>query len=86
MGDAVNLRNIAAQTEGYSGADLVSLCRESKMSAMKAEVGGTARPVLKADFARALNLVRPSIDQFVIARYDVFAQNFRKSPSSNLGS
>jgi AAA+ superfamily predicted ATPase len=81
MADDVDLRDLAVQTERYSGADIVALCRESKMSAMKAEVGGAERPVLKADFVRAINLVRPSIDQAVIARYELFAKNFRKSQS-----
>jgi transitional endoplasmic reticulum ATPase len=82
MADDVSLDDIAVQTEGYSGADIVALCREAKMFAIKAEVGGAARPLSKTDFDRAINLVKPSIDKSVVARYELFARDFRKSRSS----
>jgi transitional endoplasmic reticulum ATPase len=82
MSDDVHVRDLAARTEGYSGADIVALCREAKMFAMKAEASGAARPVSKTDFDRAINLVKPSIDKSVVARYELFARDFRKSQSS----
>jgi transitional endoplasmic reticulum ATPase len=82
MSDDVDVRDLAIRMEGYSGADIVALCREAKMFAMKAEVGGAARPVSKTDFDRAVNLVRPSIDESVVARYELFAKTFRKSRST----
>jgi transitional endoplasmic reticulum ATPase len=82
MADEVSLRDIAVQTEGYSGADIVALCREAKMFAMKAEVDGAARPVSKTDFDRAISSVKPSIDKSVVARYELFARDFRKSRPS----
>jgi len=76
--DDVNLNEIARSTDGYSGADLVALCREAKMRAMKAEVEGSPRPVMPRDFADALTVVKPSISQAMLEKFEAFVNSFRR--------
>ncbi len=52
---------IASKTEDFSGADLAHLCESAAELAMEESLTtGKARPILQADFKRALNQVKPS--------------------------
>ncbi len=66
--DDVNLEEIASRTEGYSGADLESLCREAALSALRRDID--AEYVSKADFEEALKMVKPSISPQMAREYE----------------
>lgn len=58
---ALDLAGLAARTELYSGADLAHIVESAVEYALEDSVEtGTARPILMADFERALTDVRPS--------------------------
>jgi len=68
-------------TEGYSGADLNTLCREAALMPMKnislddLEVG--QMPAIDVEhFKSALALVRPSVEKSEIVRYEEFQKKF----------
>lgn len=53
---------LADDARGYVGADLVALCSEAAMSALKSTVASSQNPpcVSLDDFIRAQSIVRPS--------------------------
>jgi AAA+ superfamily predicted ATPase len=57
----LDLRGIAARTQGFSGADLAHLCETAAENAMEASAAsGVLRPISVDDVHRALAEVRPS--------------------------
>jgi SpoVK/Ycf46/Vps4 family AAA+-type ATPase len=74
--DGLDFASLAAQTAGYSGADLVHLGDTAIEGALEeALTGGALRPVHMSDFVRAIREVRPSIGPWVdVARnYAIYA-------------
>ncbi len=57
----VDLRRLAKETQGYSGADLEALAREAGLNAMRKNVD--ADKVTARDFVQALKEVKPSVTQ-----------------------
>ncbi|MEN2974039.1 MAG: CDC48 family AAA ATPase [Candidatus Caldarchaeales archaeon] len=68
LANDVNLRELAARTEGYSGADLESVCREAALSALRKNI--EAEYVSKEDFEEALRTVKPSLSPQMIREYE----------------
>jgi len=64
----VNLRELAARTEGYSGADLESLCREAALNSLRKNI--EAEYVSREDFEEALKIVKPSISPQMVREYE----------------
>jgi len=59
--EGVDLRAMAARTDGFSGADLAHLCETATENALEQSVEtGVVRPITTADFQEALRQVRPS--------------------------
>jgi transitional endoplasmic reticulum ATPase len=67
----INLKEIAVATKGYSGADLVAVCRESAVNAMR----NTSQKISSADFSDALKNVKPSITKGVEDWYTTVKDN-----------
>ncbi|MEM4239053.1 MAG: AAA family ATPase, partial [Nitrososphaerota archaeon] len=76
----VDLRKLAAMTEGYSGADLESLCREAAMSALRRD--REAQYVGWSDFQEALKIVKPSITPPMLKEYEKVSEQLRGSEKS----
>ncbi|MEM1884376.1 MAG: CDC48 family AAA ATPase [Candidatus Jordarchaeales archaeon] len=64
----VDLDELAAKTEGYSGADLENLCREAGMFAIR-EQGQNVEKVSRRHFEQALKKIRASITPEMVNRY-----------------
>jgi SpoVK/Ycf46/Vps4 family AAA+-type ATPase len=61
LAEKLDLRSIAAQTEGFSGADLAHLCESAAELALVESVRtNTVRPINASDFKAALKSIRPS--------------------------
>ncbi len=59
--EGVDLRPMAARTDGFSGADLAHLCETATENALEQSVQtGVVRPITTADFQDALRQLRPS--------------------------
>ncbi|MGI0036862.1 MAG: CDC48 family AAA ATPase, partial [Nitrososphaera sp.] len=71
LADDINLESIALSTKNFSGADLVSLCREAAVNAMQSR----SEIVSNADFVKAVRLVRPSITKDVEEWYESVKKN-----------
>jgi transitional endoplasmic reticulum ATPase len=62
--------------EGYTGADIESLCREAAMIAVRKDY--TARKVELEHFKKALEVVRPSVDEKDVQRFKSFMDSYKK--------
>ncbi|MCS7132263.1 MAG: CDC48 family AAA ATPase [Aigarchaeota archaeon] len=71
----ISIRELAARTEGYSGADLAALCREAAMSALRKNMN--AEYVTREDFDRALDLVKPSVSPQLVKEYQKMGEILR---------
>ncbi len=81
----IGVKELAKQTDGYSGADIEAICREAGMNAMRENI--KAKEVRKKHFAEALKEVKPSIDTAVIKHYQnlmekLKAKGTRETPKS----
>ncbi|MCS7146343.1 MAG: CDC48 family AAA ATPase [Nitrososphaerota archaeon] len=76
----VDLRKLAAMTEGYSGADLESLCREAAMSALRRD--REVQQVSWSDFQEALKTVKPSVTPSMLKEYEKVSEHLRGAEKS----
>ncbi|KAH9600694.1 AAA ATPase [Trypanosoma melophagium] len=81
--DEKEIAEIAAVTEGYSGADLKQVCREAAMGPLR-EVTmrltdvmlSDLRPIQRKDFTQALKRIRPSVGVSEVTRYVEWNEQF----------
>ncbi len=71
LGAGVDLDAVAADTDGYSGADLTALVREAALAAMRRDLD--APEVTADDVLAARRAVRPSLDPAQVAALAAFA-------------
>ncbi|MGC9308911.1 MAG: AAA family ATPase, partial [Thermoplasmatota archaeon] len=72
----VDLDKLADISEGYAGADIEAVCREAAMIAMRENI--EARKVKNKHFTKALETVRPSIDDEMMEFYKEMTQKLGK--------
>jgi transitional endoplasmic reticulum ATPase len=80
------VKDFAKRTEGYTGADLESLVRESAMLALRENI--ESKEVKKKHFEEASRKIKPSVTKSTIEIYKRIEENFLKSakaaiPESN---
>jgi transitional endoplasmic reticulum ATPase len=73
----VNLEELASRTEGFSGADLESLCREAALAALRRDIN--TEKVSKIDFEEAFTIVKPSISPQMLREYERLGEVLRTS-------
>jgi len=69
----VSIEGLAQLTDGYSGADLASLCTEAAIIALREDMG--AGQVGQKHFEAALKTVGPSLDEAMISFYEAQGAN-----------
>jgi len=72
----VDLANLAAMTQSYSGADIQTLCREAAIYALRKDVN--AKEVTLADFQEATKRIGPSVTPDMEKWYKKFMQQIRQ--------
>ena len=78
----VNLDKIAEKTEGFVGADLENLVRESAMLALREDIN--IKIVSKKHFDEALKKVRPSVTKTTMDVYQKMEEQYLKSAKAAL--
>ncbi|MFP4045816.1 MAG: AAA family ATPase, partial [Candidatus Aenigmatarchaeota archaeon] len=68
LSDDVDLDNLAERTDGFSGADIESICREAAMNAMREDK--KANTVSSEHFEMALEEAKPSITEDMMQYYE----------------
>jgi transitional endoplasmic reticulum ATPase len=66
-----NLEDISLSTKGFSGADLLALCREAAVNAMR----NKEDIICKDDFGKSLHMIKPSITKDVEEWYESMKKN-----------
>jgi len=74
--EKVDLKRLAKQTDGYSGADLEGIVREAGMLALREDP--EAVRVTQAQFAQALEVVPPSITDDTVKYYEQLGRQLMK--------
>ncbi len=72
----VDLEELAAKTEGFSGADLEALVREAALQALRESL--EVSEVSMIHFEEALKKVRPSISEDMVRFYNMWSQQARQ--------
>jgi len=78
----INLKAMAEKTEGYSGADIESVCKEAGMRALRENI--EAKEVKKKHFDEALKESGPSISSETIKEYKDVEKNYLRNPGASL--
>ncbi|XP_058080438.1 cell division control protein 48 homolog B isoform X2 [Magnolia sinica] len=76
LGEDVNLRQLAEDTDLFTGAELAGLCNEAGMLALREDISATA--IFNHHFWTARNSLRPALTKLQIDQY----ASFMKKPSS----
>ena len=71
----INLKKLAKETEGYSGADLEALVREAGLFALRKDFN--TKTVTRKDFSQAVRKIQPTITPQMAKFYDQISQVFR---------
>jgi transitional endoplasmic reticulum ATPase len=72
----VDLQEIAEKAKGYSGADVEALCREAAMNALRESID--SKEVTRKDFEKAMETIKPSINEKMEEYYAQFSERSRK--------
>jgi len=72
----VDIKALAKRTEGFSGADLASLCKEAAMNALREDI--KAKEVKSKHFEDSLKSVTPSLTPELKKHYESFEERRKK--------
>jgi len=67
----VDLNALAAETEGYVGADIAALCREAAMFVLRRDIKG--KEVKMTDFTEVMKKIKPSVTKEIEKNYEAFS-------------
>ena len=76
LAEDVDLEELAERTEGYSGADIESLCREAAMNALRKDMD--VKKVTLENFEEAFKVVKGSITKEMMDYYKRFEEELGK--------
>lgn len=76
------LKELAKQTDGYTGADLEAVAREAAYFALREDI--ESKQVKKIDFTEALKKIKPSVNKSTIDLYKRIEETYLKSAKAAL--
>ena len=82
LDNSVDVKKLADETEGYTGADLEALVRESAMLALREDID--TKKVTKKHFEKAMDKVQPSVSNEDRERYKQVESKYLKSAKAAL--
>ena len=72
---SIDILSLNKKLDGYSGADIETLCREAGMIALRENM--RARKISKEHFKLAMEAINPSITTKVIKFYESFGKQLK---------
>ncbi len=78
----VDLKKLAEETEGYTGADIESLCREAAILALRESMD--AKQITAKHFENAMKKVKPSITNEIEKAYEGLLDFFRSARAKQM--
>ena len=93
IAEDVNATELAERLDGYSGADIKTVCRDASFMAARRRISGLSAaelrqlkedeiaslPVTKADFETAIARVKSSVNKADLHKYDDWMKQFGSS-------
>lgn len=73
ISEDVDMDELVLQTDTYSGAEIIAVCREAALQALEEDIH--ARSILRRHFTRALSTVTPRIPESLSRFYDDYQEN-----------
>ncbi|KAL1117178.1 hypothetical protein AAG570_004505 [Ranatra chinensis] len=77
ISDCVDINRIAEMTEGYSGAEVVTVCKEAALKALEEYID--ADIVKMKHFEAALNIVTPRTPKSLLKLYDDYINKYKST-------
>ncbi|MFQ6084721.1 MAG: CDC48 family AAA ATPase [Candidatus Bathyarchaeia archaeon] len=77
LAKGVDLKELAKRTEGYSGADIATICREAAMFALRRR--SDAKSIEPRDFEGAIRGIAPSVTDRVKEWYETFTKRSERA-------
>ncbi|ABR56501.1 AAA family ATPase, CDC48 subfamily [Methanococcus aeolicus Nankai-3] len=81
IAEEVDLKKLAEETEGYTGADIEAICREAAMTALRENIN--AEKVELKHFKKAMKKIRPSVKEGDMAVYEKLAKEYSGSSEAD---
>ena len=72
----VDLNLLAKISQGFSGADIASVCQSVKMSALKAKISGSGNEITTEKVLAVIKSRRPSITPDILQEYEQFLKAY----------
>lgn len=72
----MELEELAAATNAFSGADIASICQSAKMNALRSKISGEAIPITTESMLDIIKTRRPSITRALIDEYVRFLEAY----------
>ncbi|MBT7902373.1 CDC48 family AAA ATPase [Candidatus Woesearchaeota archaeon] len=82
LGKQVKIEKLADATDGYVGADIEAICRESAIIALRKDIN--AKEVTKKDFDEAMNKFPPSVTAEIKDAYKKLEGHFREARAKQM--
>lgn len=83
LNDDVDLGELARKSEGYTGADIASLCKEAGMLALREDI--ETEEVKMKHFEQAMDKISATITDDIIDTYEKFEKRFGKQIGKEVG-
>ena len=74
--EKLDLGKLANSTEGFSGADISSVCQEAKMQLVRDRLAGKPQAVTTESMLSVISSRRPSVTQKDLREYLAFMQEY----------
>ncbi len=79
LADDISFDNLAAMTQGYTGADIANICRQIKMEALERSLSSSSEEkITNDDIIKVIKSVKPSAPSQVIGLYLEFLERYGK--------
>jgi len=75
--EGIDLKAAAKASEGYSGADIASVCQAVKMQALRKRLAGVEKPrITTEDILAVISSQKPSITPAMLRTYELFLEKY----------
>ena len=76
MNDKLDIAELAEVTEGFSGADIASVCQEAKMQVVREKIKGADKFLVTKDIMKVIKARRPSITAPMLQEFAEFMEQY----------
>lgn len=75
-GKSLDFAELARASEGFSGADIASICQEAKMSVVREKIKGREKSLSSGDILQVIRSRKPSVTRSSLAEFSRFLEEY----------